>query len=423
MPLLCPRLLALLGSLTLVACGRTPYDIADGALEMTPQVDRPPSVDSHPVDAGLGEPIVPPDLGPTPDGLPNRPDLTVLSFTAAASGATVTYTVKMCNQGTVSSGSFTIDVTYNSSVAPLPKQKGDQAKMQAGIPKGTCAVATLQRTNTPSGQYSSWVQLDSGGSVVELDETNNIAGPVVIKVQAPLVPDLVIKTFNANVVGSDIFYDLTVCNVGTGPSFLFRIDIYYNRLLPPGALQIGDVWELSLGLAAGACQSISRTYKGAAVGLYNSWAFVDTLGTVKESDEANNAAGPKVLLVSSTTACVTMCTFVISCGVFKISEYPQCLTWCNNMGSAPKACATKAQQAQSCTQLKACTLPPLPPPPPPPWSCITLCNYLIDPCKVVPQTGMAACSVACLSLPSTKIQCGLDAMAKKQCAQMVLCIL
>jgi hypothetical protein len=412
----------LLGAGAIVSCGRSTPGELEGDSGLPPvdvwiqgelRHDGAPGDIPAPLDARQdGE----------PDSGPAMPDLGVQSFTATASGATVTYTVKYCNLGTASSAAFAVDLYYQSKTPPAPKQKGDQAKLVGPIAKGTCAVATMQRPNTPIGAYSSWVQLDSGGAIAESNEANNIGGPVQVAVKAPPMPDLVIQAFDAKLVGTDLVYDVQICNVGTVPAFLFRVDIYYNRLLEPGVLQIGDQNAYLLTLAAGDCEGVSRTYKNVPVGLYNSFAFVDTLGTVAESSETNNSAGPKVLLVTAPTDCVADCVFATSCGLFKLTEYTQCLTWCTLMTPAVKQCVNAAVKAQSCTALKACNLPPPPPPPPPPWACVSLCNFLINPCKLVPQNGLASCSVACLSLPSTRIQCGVDAMNKQQCLQTLLCV-
>jgi hypothetical protein len=267
------------------------------------------------------------------------------------------------------------------------------------------------------------VQVDGPAAIAESDETNNVAGPAASTVQPPAQPDLTIKSFNATVSGTSVDYAIEVCNVGGAAALLFRVDLYYNRLLAPGPLQVGDQNAFILSLGAGACQVVKRSHQNAPVAIYSSWAFCDTLGTVQELSEANNAAGPKVVTVAAPPDCAGLCSFAVGCGLFTLLEFQQCLSWCNAMTATQKQCALAANKASSCTALKACNLPPPPPPPPPPWACYTLCDYLQDTCKTVPGGNLPACIAACLSLPSTKLQCALDGMEKKQCAPILLCLL
>jgi hypothetical protein len=89
----------------------------------------------------------------------------------------------------------------------------------------------------------------------------------------------------------------------------------------------------------------------------------------------------------------------------------------------PSAAAPpKAQSKLSCGQLKKCTLPPLPPPPPPITACLTVCNHLVDVCKLLPSNQRLTCIAGCATLAPTKKQCALDAQKKGQCAQMMICL-
>jgi hypothetical protein len=414
--------LGVIGSLMLVAsCGRpavSQVQLPDGPLvpvsgDGVVKLDRAPLTDGGPV------------LDHRLDGAPpaKLPDLVFADFTAAVNGGTVTYNLKVCNNGTADAPSFGVDLTYNAAAAPKAKQPGDQAQAQKPLGKGACIPITLTRTNAPNGTFKSWAQLDTVQAVPELDENNNVAGPVTVAVNVPPMPDLIIKQFDAQVSGASIGYNVSVCNVGTAAAFLFRVDVYYSRLLAPGPLQVGDVSHYVLFLAAGGCESFSVTYQNAPVGLYNSWALADVLGTVKESDENNNVGGPKLISITPPADCIGTCLFATNCGDFKLTEYPQCLSWCNALNATDKACLLAAQQAQSCKDIKQCKLPAPPPPPPPPWDCLPLCQYEINTCKLLPSSALVTCVAGCLTLPQTKLQCAVDAMNKQQCIQVGLCLL
>lgn len=355
---------------------------------------------------------------------PPQVDLTISDFKVSSKSDVVTYTFKVCNKGKSDSGLFSVDLYYDEKSAATLKTMGNQTQWLASLKGGACHNVTLTRNNTPLGIYDSWVRVDAKDGVVEIDETNNVAGPVNIKViTGPPKPDLVIKAFTAKVNGMDIDYEIKVCNEGTINVLFFRLDLYYKRTLAPSPYMVGDVSAYVFGLAPLACKTVKKTYKNAPVGLYNAWAQADTLNTVKESDETNNAAGPRLVLVNAPQGCTALCTFASACGEFKLTEFNQCLTWCKSMNTTQRTCADNAEKAASCSKLKACSLPTKPPPPTPPWACLNICDYLIKTCKLVPANQNLTCIAGCVTLAGTKRQCAENAMKKKQCAAMMLCIL
>jgi hypothetical protein len=352
-------------------------------------------------------------------------DLVIKDFAGAVQGDTVSYSFTVCNTGKLASGPFTVDLFYHAKAAPPLGQPADDAiPVLTGLGGEICAPFKMQRQNTPPGTHFSWLRVDPKNQVAEVDESNNLAGPVSVTVTGQAQADLVIKTFNATAVGADIVYDIEVCNQGTANAWLFRLEIYYKRILPPSPFMVGDQNVMFLlGLAGGACSTVTRTYTNAPVGTYNSFAQVDSLNTVKESDETNNVAGPRLVVMNAQSGCINLCAFATTCGLFSAGEFNQCLTWCNGMNATERTCADKAAQKKSCADLKSCNLPPPPPPPPPPWACLQICNHLVSSCNLLPQNQYLTCIGGCITLPQTKVQCALDAMDKGQCLQMSLCIL
>jgi hypothetical protein len=356
---------------------------------------------------------------------PPLADLTIQGLTATAQGNTVTYTLKACNQGKATAGPFAVELYYDEKAPPGATQPGDQSLAVAGgLQLGDCASLTATRAKTPDGTYSSWARADHKNTVPESDETNNLGGPVSVTVTSPPMPDLIVKQLTAAVQNDDIVYDLEICNVGKAHAWLVRTELYYKRLIQPTQFLVGDVSITFLaGLGPGACKNATRTYKKPPVGIYRSWAQVDALNTVKESNEGNNVAGPELVSVTPESGCVSLCSFAISCGLFTLTEFAQCLTWCNGMNGGQRKCADDAQSAGSCADLKACKLPPKPPPPATPLSCFEICDYLINDCKLVPSGQYVTCVGGCISLPQTKVQCAVNAMNNKQCLPMMMCIL
>ncbi len=239
----------------------------------------------------------------------------------------------------------------------------------------------------------------------------------------PKQPDLWVKSFEAKLVDGDIRYRVEVCNAGLSSAVFFRVDYYYNNPTAPLPLIAGDASQFVPVLDGGKCKQLSHQRQDAPVGIYASRLTVDTLRTVAEANEDNNAAGPKLVFVSSSASCAAFCAFAPTCGVVGWTEYTRCLDWCGGMDEGSRDCALAAAQKLSCGALKQCALPPLPPPQPPATLCYSVCNYLISDCKLLPADQLLTCLGGCVGLAATKKQCAYQAMQNQQCSAMMLCLL
>jgi subtilase family serine protease len=357
-------------------------------------------------------------------------DLTINAFTHQIYGtSTVRYHMQICNVGTGSTGPTEVHVYFNQVTAPKAGDQGDQSTSVPMLQPGDCTNRNIFRFNTPAGTYNSWAQVDPDNTVTETDESNNVSGPIKVTVGGTTQQaDLTFTGFNAQVVMSaagteDIQYAMVVCNNGQTAASSFRVDIYYDRTTPPPSGLPGDDYQTVASLGAGACTTVTRTYNSPPAGTYLSWARVDTLDAVTESNENNNVAGPTTVTVGTPSNCAAICAFAIACGLLQPNQLSQCLTWCNGLTTAALQCVTAAMQNGSCSDLKNCNIPPPPPPPPPPGVCPDICNYLINTCNLLPSSQYWTCVGACENLTPDKIQCAQDAMAKGQCMQVVYCIL
>ncbi len=351
------------------------------------------------------------------------PDLTIADFKATIQNATVIYSLKVCNLGQVKAPASRFDLYFDRFTAPKVKDSGDRVEQVPVLDAGKCYSMTLKRDKTPVGQVASWAQVDGQAEIDEEDEDNNVAGPLTVAVVAPPQPDLIVKDFQVKHSGADLNYEAEICNQGKAAAYFFRVDVYYKRPLPPVAMAIGDVSSNILLLSAGQCKTIHKTYTDAPIGVYSSWVMVDTLNNVVEENEKNNTAGPKVFSVSAPLDCLSLCAEAVRCGLFDFSEGTQCLSWCNSLDATEKQCAEKAAKAKNCGDLKACHLPAKPLPPPPPWACYSICDYLTKTCKFLPVEQLLSCVAGCVTLPDTKKQCALEAMNKKQCFALSLCLM
>jgi subtilase family serine protease len=352
-------------------------------------------------------------------------DLTIKKFTSQLIGqTTVRYQVQVCNSGTGASGTAQVHVYFNRGSAPGAGVNGDQLAYVPNLSPGACSTQNLYRYGTPSGSYTSWAQVDPLNLVAETSESNNVAGPILVVVAGPAQQaELAITQLDAKVSGTTISFTTKVCNNGSVSAQSFRVDLYYNRTTAPKVGNLGDVYDLVPALAAGGCVTLTRSAVNLTPGLYTSWAQVDTSNTVSESNELNNVAGPRINVVGGGTIvdCNAICALAISCSLyFNASQLQQCLSWCANLPTASRQCASAA--LPSCTALKACNLPAPPPPPPPDGVCPDLCSYLISPCNLLPSAQYWTCVGACENLTPAKIQCAQDAKAKAQCMGIVSCM-
>jgi len=128
--------------------------------------------------------------------------------------------------------------------------------------------------------------------VAEADETNNVNGPLKVKVTGPPPPkgpDLVIQSINTQIYGTlsmTVRYQMQICNVGSDPAGATQVHVYYDLTAPPSQGTAGDKSTYVPGLAPGACTTRNIYRYNTPSGSYNSYAQVDP----------NNVEGEKKLL-------------------------------------------------------------------------------------------------------------------------------
>jgi len=213
------------------------------------------------------------------------PDLVVQTFSALASGSTVTFSATVCNFGGSTSASFYLDVYYNRVGAPACPTLGDDYVTIAGLDAGACTTRTFTRTNTPLGSYLGWARVDAGCSVSESDEDNNnkSAGYTVAS-QA----DLMLQSFTAVVSGTTVTFNVNVCNNGGTAASNVDLELYYHRTSAPGCASVHDQQLTITSLAMGACTTRTFTRTNTPTGAYSGWARVDADCAIAESNENNN---------------------------------------------------------------------------------------------------------------------------------------
>lgn len=124
------------------------------------------------------------------------------------------------------------------------------------------------------------------------------------------LPDLIVQSITpvpvSPATGQAVNVTVTAKNQGNADSGSFTIDFYKNLSTAPASLQLGDVYCLISGLAAGATGSCTFTAAYPVAGSYKMWAQVDAGRQVSELNEANNVFGPQAITVGGTATPVAV---------------------------------------------------------------------------------------------------------------------
>jgi MYXO-CTERM domain-containing protein len=120
-------------------------------------------------------------------------DIYVKTFTATATGTTITYNVETCNKGGATSTAILVGLFYNRATAPTCADTADDSyTIAAGLGANLCNVHVFTRAGAPVGASTAWAMGDQGCAVSEGDETNNTSSVSVTVAQQPdqgLPPD------------------------------------------------------------------------------------------------------------------------------------------------------------------------------------------------------------------------------------------
>lgn len=110
-----------------------------------------------------------------------QPELIVQSMTLsplfAAPNNTLTATVLVKNQGSAAVGPFVVDLYYHSATQP-GATPGDARQTVSSLASGATATLTFNFSQSAEGSYQAWAQVDTDGAAAEINETNNVFGPL-----------------------------------------------------------------------------------------------------------------------------------------------------------------------------------------------------------------------------------------------------
>jgi len=214
----------------------------------------------------------------------------------AVPGQVVTVTATVRNQGITAAANFQIDLYKNLLTKPTVGQVGDVTCNVATLAAGATTTCTDTVSYDAAGFYSA--QVDTMNAVAESNETNNLRGPILVRMK---LPDLRIVRLKASTttptVGTPVTLTATVMNLSLVNAGAFEIDFYNNLASAPSVSQVGDVTCAVSGLAKLASTTCTGTVTYTAPGTYQIWAQADTLNAVAETKEGNNVKGPLKITV------------------------------------------------------------------------------------------------------------------------------
>ena len=224
------------------------------------------------------------------------PDLVISKLAASpvihvGVGQTVALSATVRNSGRVSAGAFEIDLYKNRGGRPGASELGD---VTCNVP-GLAARATTTCSGSVSygmgGIYRVMAQVDTQREVMETRESNNVKGPVKVRVELPdlSIFNLAKVSTGRPAVGRRVTLKVTVKNLGWANAGAFKIDLYKNLNTKPGVAQAGDATCNIPGLAARTTTTCSGTVIYDEPGFYWARAQVDTYNAVTESKENNNS--------------------------------------------------------------------------------------------------------------------------------------
>lgn len=217
------------------------------------------------------------------------PNIHIYKPQVTVNGSTVTYKVKVANNGTMSTGPFAVGLWYNRTSNPVCNTAANYVWPVSNLASnGQYTELSYEITNVSGGSYTAYAFADMACAITEMDETDNIDSSS----YTVSFPDFYMKEFSAISNGNQVTFSAKVCNQGATTSIPFQIGLYYNLSSKPTCASSPDfTWPPINGLTPGDGNCITLTpytMTGVAAGAYHAWVLADRTCLVPESDENNN---------------------------------------------------------------------------------------------------------------------------------------
>jgi serine protease AprX len=230
------------------------------------------------------------------------PDLVVSAFTApttAAPGEPILVTDTTKNQGTAAAGASTVTAFYLSFNGALDASDvllGSRTIDELNGGATNIASTTLViPASTSVGSYYVLAQADSGGSVLEYTETNNVKASAAVKIGADLSVTALTAPADSG-AGQLITVIETTTNLGAADSEAAVTRYYFssNTTLDPSDALLGSRPTPYLATGAASTATVTLTIPSVTTGAYYLIANADDLHEIAETNETNNLKKVKI---------------------------------------------------------------------------------------------------------------------------------
>jgi len=228
------------------------------------------------------------------------PNLSVSIFSVEV-GSQLSFLADVTNNGTVTTNQTSYLDLYLDSDGMAPSGQSPDAFEIIPVlaPGQTQQIQFLVELPQP-GQYQAFVNIDPYNEIPEEDENDNWKGPLAYEVLSNTQigeAELEASALTLTAVASDqLKVECTVTNTGTGVSGVFHWAIFLNPDSPPYLGMEATAVVAQPSLDAGASVVLSRTLT-VFPGNHEIWVWVDSEEVVAESNEEDNAVGPKYIAV------------------------------------------------------------------------------------------------------------------------------
>lgn len=234
----------------------------------------------------------------------DKPDLVITDFSYAFFEDDVLYTVWVKNVGTQPSGAdFSVGVYIDDPLQPAASAAPDLSVVLGSLAPGESRQAAILWAELENGTFVSWAFVDSADQITELNEKNNLQGPLEVVVDKQGV-DLVARDLAWSWNDSQaIIYAFTVANEGTIDVMSFDVDLVYDLDERPSQANLEGVevtnWKETEPLLAGQEREMTFVWEEPKVGTFQSWIAVDLFRETGDLLMGNNVDGPVEVIVSS----------------------------------------------------------------------------------------------------------------------------
>ena len=226
-------------------------------------------------------------------------DLVISDLSLEGGTTDFTAVVSVKNRGTAGASDFWVDLFVDPGSAPSAGDLGDRFSHVDYVGPDETVQVTINE-DASSGDHTIWAYADIDGLTDESDTSNNTAsGTVNVGSSSGGGPNLKVTYFDFYDYDGTIYYWVYVLNAGGEDSDAFYVDLFYDRTQAPDITETGEQFERVSGLAAGETEYLSFEVDRECDWCW-SWATLDSLEEIDETNEDDNIEGPLTVDTSSS---------------------------------------------------------------------------------------------------------------------------